>query len=192
MSRPLRDEQSSDTNWLGHRKDSGAARLDDLLKCGATMDELKQVRGGVHEHMRHLRVKWGILCEEKDGKWRMIGTDKSAHDDLPDGPPPGCEDPKQNTHTVTTYTRDPAVRAYVLHEAKGRCEYCGQLGFLKPNGEPYLEAHHLLALSENGPDTPENVVALCATHHREAHYGLEREKLEAAIIAKRRCRVAKG
>lgn len=182
----LRGERNSDTNWLGHRKDSGAAQLDDLLKRGATMDELKQVRGGVHEHIRHLREKWGILCEEKDGKWRMVGTDKSAQDDLPEGPPTGCEDPQKNTRTVTTYTRDPAVRAYVLHEAKGRCEYCGELGFLKPNGEHYLEAHHLLALSEDGPDTPENVVALCATHHREAHYGRDRAQLEAAVVAKRK------
>lgn len=187
----LRGERQSDTNWLGHRKDSGAARLDELLKRGATMDELIQVRGGIHEHIRDLREKWGIQCEEKDGKWRMVGTDKSAKDDLPEGPPAGCEDPQKNTRTVTTYTRDPAVRAYVLHEAKGRCEYCGELGFLKPNGEHYLEAHHLLALSEDGPDTPQNVVALCATHHREAHYGREREKLEAAVIAKRRGRATK-
>lgn len=182
----VRGERNSETNWLGHRKNSGAARLDEMLARGATMDELKQARGGVHEHIRHLREKWGIQCEERDGKWRMVGSDKSAHDDLPEGPPTGCEDPKKNTRTVTTYTRDPAVRAYVLSQAKGLCEYCGNPGFVKPNGESYLEAHHLLALSEDGPDTTENVVALCANHHREAHYGRERATLEAAVLAKRR------
>ncbi|MEY4483443.1 MAG: hypothetical protein RL693_895, partial [Verrucomicrobiota bacterium] len=90
----LRGQQPSDTNWLGHRKDSGAARLDELLSRGATMDELEQVRGGVRSHIHHLREKWNIHCEEKHGKWRMVGTDKSAHDDLPDGPPTGCEEPK--------------------------------------------------------------------------------------------------
>ena len=174
-----------DVNWLGHRKGSGAARLDQLLSRGATMDELKQARGGVHSHIGHLRKDWGIRCEEKDGKWRMVGTDQPARDDLPDGPPAGCEEPEQISRTVLTYTRDPAVRAYVLSKAKGRCEYCGEMGFLKPDGKPYLEAHHLLALSEDGPDTSDNVVALCANHHREAHYGHERAKLEAAVIAKR-------
>ena len=184
----LRGQRQSDTNWLGHQEDSGATQLDELLSRGATMDELGQVRGGVHEHIRHLREKWGIQCEEKDGQWRMVGTDKSADDDLPEGPPPGCEDPKQSKHTVTTYTRNPAVRAYVLTQARGRCEYCDQLGFLKSNGEHYLEAHHLLALCEDGPDTPDNVVALCATHHREAHYGRDRAKLETAVLAKRKNR----
>ena len=180
-----------DTNWLGHRKDSGAARLDELLSCGATMDELKQARGSIHEHILHLREKWGIDCVEKDGKWRMSGTDKSALDDLPEGPPAGCEEPGRSSRTVHTYTRDPAVRAYVLRNANGRCEYCGATSFVKPNGEFYLEAHHLLALSEDGPDTPENVVALCANHHREAHYGRERGKLEAAVLAKRQDEPAK-
>lgn len=149
------------------------------------MDELQKVRGAVREHFRHLREKWGIECVEKDGTWRMAGSDQSAQDDLPDDPPPGCEKPDQTSRTVQTYSRDAAVRAYVIKQANGCCEYCGDAGFVKPNGESYLEAHHLLALCEDGPDTPKNVVALCANHHREAHYGRERAKLEADILEKR-------
>lgn len=130
------------------------------------------------------RLSSEALANEK--RPSKIKPSDSARDDLPEGPPPGCADPKQTTRTVTAYPRIPAVRDYVLKQAKGRCEYCGDLGFPKPNGEPYLEAHHLLALSEDGPDTPENVVALCANHHREAHYGHDRAKLETAVLMKRK------
>jgi 5-methylcytosine-specific restriction protein A len=61
-----------------------------------------------------------------------------------------------------------------------------------PRVEPSLEVHHLLALSEDGPDTPENVVALCANHHREAHYGRDRVKLEAAVVAMRQERAGRS
>ena len=46
------------------------------------------------------------------------------------------------------------------------------------NGERYIEAHHIIALSNQGKDTVDNVIALCPEHHRQAHYGHEAEDLE--------------
>lgn len=37
-----------------------------------------------------------------------------------------------------------------------------------------------------GPDTVANVIALCADHHRQAHYGKDSEALEAAFLDKLR------
>ena len=54
------------------------------------------------------------------------------------------------------------------------------------DGSHYVEAHHVIALSALGPDTVENVIALCAGHHREAHYGKHAAVLEAAFLAKLR------
>lgn len=51
-----------------------------------------------------------------------------------------------------------------------------------PNGQNYLEAHHIIALADDGEDTLRNVIALCPTHHREAHYGVQAEELEAMFI----------
>lgn len=48
----------------------------------------------------------------------------------------------------------------------------------------YIEAHHIIALSQQGEDTPQNVIALCPEHHREAHYGAEAEKLEQEFLDK--------
>lgn len=38
-----------------------------------------------------------------------------------------------------------------------------------------LEVHHLIAQEDNGPDTLDNAVALCPTHH--ADFGANREKM---------------
>lgn len=51
-----------------------------------------------------------------------------------------------------------------------------------PNGKRYLEAHHIIALGNQGRDRVENVIALCAEHHREAHFGTDAEALEARFI----------
>ena len=38
------------------------------------------------------------------------------------------------------------------------------------NGRYYCEAHHLVPISEDGSQGPENVIILCANHHRMFHY----------------------
>ena len=51
-------------NWLGHRLDSDAHKLDLALLEGATLPELKKIRGAVHEHVQHLENEHGILCKK--------------------------------------------------------------------------------------------------------------------------------
>lgn len=108
----------------------------------------------------------------------------SAIDDL-DAPPAGQNVPERISHRGGTgYRRDMAVRRYVIQRSKGACEHCGKLGFELPDGSFYVEAHHIIALSEQGPDTVSNVIALCPDHHRQAHYGKNAEALEQAFIKK--------
>jgi predicted restriction endonuclease len=85
---------------------------------------------------------------------------------------------------VWNYGRDQRVRDAVLQRANGRCEFCGQLGFLKADGTHYLESHHIIALADEGEDRVTNVIALCPNDHSEAHFGLMREELEAQMIVK--------
>lgn len=116
-------------------------------------------------------------------------TPRDALNDLLDSVPEGVETPERQMSLGTSFRRDPMVRAYALKRAKGSCEYCGEVGFLMANGQPYLEAHHILSLSANGPDTASNVIALCPRHHREAHFGVEAEALNAKmqqIVQKKR------
>jgi len=98
--------------------------------------------------------------------------------------PQGVAQPDRFTTLRTSYRRDDSVRQFVLSRAKGRCEHCGELGFELPDGRHYLEAHHIISMSNDGPDRIDNVIALCAHHHREAHYGKDSEQLEKAFTEK--------
>jgi 5-methylcytosine-specific restriction protein A len=99
-----------------------------------------------------------------------ISERKTAIEDL-DGVPEGALVPEQLRMHGFAYKRSRMVRDYVVNRAKGRCEYCGEQGFLMANGNRYIEAHHILGLGANGPDTVANVIGLCPGHHREAHFG---------------------
>lgn len=71
------------------------------------------------------------------------------------------------------YKRNPDVVAEALSRADGLCELCKRKApFLrKTDSSPYLEVHHIEPLSNGGPDTLENVKALCPNCHREQHFG---------------------
>lgn len=69
-----------------------------------------------------------------------------------------------------SYRRDPTIAAYVKKRANGRCQLCGEgAPFIDQTGEPYLECHHIIWLSEGGEDSVENCVALCPNCHRKMH-----------------------
>jgi hypothetical protein len=73
--------------------------------------------------------------------------------------------------------RSAVVRQLVLARSEGKCEWCDKLGFLKHDGQIYLESHHVVPLSEGGSDNIRNVIALCPNDHRMAHYADGREAL---------------
>lgn len=93
--------------------------------------------------------------------------------------------------TGFVYARDSRVRNAVLTRAAGKCEYCEQPGFLKPDGSRYLETHHVIALAKDGADRVTNVIAVCSNDHREAHFGVRAQELEADMIRKLKeiCRI---
>lgn len=75
----------------------------------------------------------------------------------------------QKTETVVYY-RDPYLRELVKRIAEGKCQFCGkQAPFVDNNGIPYLEEHHVKKLADGGPDTINNIVAICPNCHRKMH-----------------------
>lgn len=85
--------------------------------------------------------------------------------------PIGKKTPRKITTSSTQYVRDPQVVAFVEQRANGKCELCGKdAPFLRSDGSPFLEIHHIAPLSENGPDTVHNAAALCPNCHRECHH----------------------
>lgn len=74
------------------------------------------------------------------------------------------------TTTGKTYIRDPYIAEYARKKAHGICQLCGQAApFHGKDGEPYLESHHIVWLSNGGADSIENTVALCPNCHRKMH-----------------------
>ena len=96
----------------------------------------------------------------------------------------GTDEPTRVESVQWTYARDPGVRAEVMKRAKGQCEFCGEPGFLKSDGTRYLECHHIIALANDGADRLSNVIALCPTDHREAHFGKSSKEIEKVMIQK--------
>lgn len=83
--------------------------------------------------------------------------------------------------TGSTFIRDPKVRDDVKRRSKGTCEHCGKAGFEMASGAVYLETHHIVPLSEGGPDTVGNVIALCPLDHRRAHYAHDAAELRVEM-----------
>ena len=72
------------------------------------------------------------------------------------------------------FKRSAAVKFYVLARAAGHCKSCGKPApFLRKDGRPYLEPHHILRLADEGPDHPRWVGAVCPSCHREIHHGVD-------------------
>lgn len=66
------------------------------------------------------------------------------------------------------------IRTYALSRANGKCEACEiEAPFLKKNGQPYLEVHHIKELSFNGSDSPTNVIAICPNCHARITHGID-------------------
>ena len=66
--------------------------------------------------------------------------------------------------------RNHNVIEYAKHLSNGFCSLCGAYApFIDASGEPFLEIHHIIWLSEGGSDSIDNTVALCPNCHRKIH-----------------------
>jgi 5-methylcytosine-specific restriction enzyme A len=99
--------------------------------------------------------------------------------------PAGQAKPATVATTSQAYVRDPLVKAWVLQNAKGKCEGCGNPApFTGDDGEPFLESHHVRPLAEGGSDTINNSAALCPNCHRRCHLGADRKDFTKSLYAK--------
>lgn len=124
------------------------------------------------------------LLENSDGSLTVKGneTEPNPTDNFDAVNDIGTDTPDRVTRYSAVYARNPAIRAVVMKRAKGKCEFCGEPGFMRADGTPYLECRHIVALANDGADRMTNVIALCANHHREAHFGEQRGEIEKQMI----------
>ncbi|MFJ2714905.1 HNH endonuclease [Pseudomonas sp. NPDC087346] len=93
--------------------------------------------------------------------------------------PKGIKNPVQIESTRKTYFRDPELKGWVRQQANGKCEGCGNPAPFEKDGKPFLEVHHVKHLSQDGSDTPSNVVALCPNCHQRCHHSSDKAEFTA-------------
>lgn len=159
------------------------ARLEELGWTQARLEDHVGVVRGVASHWKHGRRSPNEDNREKldaflNDDSLLLEFDRAKLDDrvreFPslERPPKGTRHPRTETTTTTVMGRNAAVQAWTLQQANGRCELCRDPApFVRADGRPYLEVHHVRRLADGGEDVPENTVALCPNCHREAHYG---------------------
>lgn len=111
-----------------------------------------------------------------------ISSDRSAINDLDDAN--GADLPIRHQFSGARFARDGKIRSAALQRANGVCEHCGTAGFKTHTGSAYLETHHIISLAKQGPDSLDNVIALCPNDHRRAHFGADWVELETQFKAK--------
>jgi len=119
------------------------------------------IEGLIHQHEGNVSIP-KLEFEERVSKLRR---EKSLTK------PQGRVSPKKQTKETTSFNRDPKVVAWVLNNSRGICESCATPApFTKPDGDFYLEVHHVRRLADSGSDTITNAVAVCPNCHRALHY----------------------
>lgn len=96
-------------------------------------------------------------------------------------------DQAQTAETVQAkrqaFKRSAAVKFYALERAAGICENCDQPApFLTSSGKPFLEVHHIMRLTDGGPDRPDRVAAICPNCHRAAHHSDGKTELNQSLL----------
>lgn len=148
---------------------------------GVRYVENEMLHSSLEDYCRRIGAK---LENHKHRFWptqsasRLVARFSSALNDI-DPEDNGLDRPNYRKAMAGGFVRNQKVRMKVLERANGRCEYCSSCGFLKEVGGRYLETHHIISLSKNGPDRLSNVIALCPNHHRQAHFGKAWEALQA-------------
>jgi hypothetical protein len=98
-------------------------------------------------------------------------------------PSKGNQKPTKRSVTTFSFQRDAGIVADAEERAGGKCELCDQVApFLRNDGTPFLEVHHIIQLSDHGPDVLENVAALCPNCHRACHHSAAATEIKSSLL----------
>lgn len=92
--------------------------------------------------------------------------------------------PQQGVTVTRYFVRNSKIKDWILENAKGICEACGQPGPFEMDGKPYLEVHHVKHLAQQGKDRKNNTVALCPNCHRRCHHSSDRVEFTDSLYKK--------
>jgi hypothetical protein len=91
--------------------------------------------------------------------------------------------PPKTRREVWERARSVTIARYALCRSGGNCEACKQPApFMRRNGEPYLEIHHIRAFGDGGSDHPLNVAAVCPNCHSRVTHGKDADAHNTLIM----------
>jgi 5-methylcytosine-specific restriction protein A len=90
----------------------------------------------------------------------------------------GSDGAPRVTSEKSNVRRDRRVRREVIKRAKAGCERASCID--ERNYPGFLDVHHILGVERS--DRVWNCVALCPNCHREAHFGPDRERINAELL----------
>ncbi|HDG7897275.1 TPA: HNH endonuclease [Klebsiella quasipneumoniae] len=164
-----------DCNKVARRTDDTAHRYheyDRLFKRGKIFEIYQPSIHGVWELYQDQQGKWCYRQVKSEFEVAVEAAAKLSPSERKQILEAESKIPELTVVTTRVYKRSPCVVAEVLLRAEGKCQSCKRdAPFLKEDGTPFLEVHHIEWLSKGGEDSVENAIALCPNCHRQAHYG---------------------
>lgn len=86
------------------------------------------------------------------------------------------DDPEVEVIYGKRYKRNNVILAKIKYLRGERCQICNT-AIIKSDGNPYVEAAHIVAKEQKGSEAPDNILILCPNHHKEFDLG-KREIVE--------------
>ena len=145
---------------------------------------LKYIQDCDKEDKTILRFDGKIPSDIPDNHWSLVGGDEEELQTIAESEAKSLSDselyekakqqssikPIERATTTWTYTRNIYIVEASKRRAKGICQLCEKPApFNDKNGNPYLECHHIIWLSEGGADDLQNTAALCPNCHKKMH-----------------------
>ena len=147
-----------------------------LVKESGFLDSHQSIRANTTQPLNWEDAETKAIALQKE--WSKSGKKVTP----PNGFPTGAE--KYTTETKQR-KRCAEVKAWVRLEANGICEACGkEAPFITEKNGAFLEVHHVVQLSDEGPDTVDNAIAVCPNCHRKLHLADNKEQLTVDLYSK--------
>jgi predicted HNH restriction endonuclease len=141
--------------------------------------ENKHVAAKIRQQLQLLRDENLISFLDNSGHYTLRGIDfldvekeEIALIDL------AREAPEKKEYLVETYVRKVKWAKQAVNLLGNNCLFdnCGNK-FLREDGTPYIEVHHIIPLCRGGEDGIWNLSVVCAHHHRMAHFADTKTKI---------------
>jgi hypothetical protein len=108
----------------------------------------------------------GIWALREQGDLKIVGDPEGFNEDISPNVPP-----EKRQYIREIFVRNQRLVKKRKKERNYTCERCGyRPPWNTSKGIPYVEAHHLIPLGDNGFDKMKNLIVVCPECHRFLHY----------------------